>query len=103
MSSSDWEVFHFFKFQRHYEILADLRIVGQSPVANWAHSYPGGIDGGQEFLWLNHTVVDVPYLSSTLRSQEIETPKQLVLALFGGKFNGYGDNYDGDVDVGKNF
>ena len=50
-----------------------------------------------------HTVVDVPYLSSTLRSQEIETPKQLVLALFGGKFNGYGDNYDGDVDVGKNF
>ena len=48
-------------------------------------------------------MVDVPYLSSTLRSQEIETPEQLVLALFGGKFNGYGDNYDGDVDVGKNF
>ena len=50
-----------------------------------------------------HTVVDVPYLSSTLRSQEIETPEQLVLALFGGKLDGYGDNYVGDVDVGKNF
>ena len=45
-----------------------------------------------------HTVVDVPYLSSTLRSQEIETPEQLVLALFGSKFDGYGDDYNG-----KNF
>ena len=44
------------------------------------------------------TVVDVPYLSSTLRSQEIETPEQLVLALFGSKFDGYGDDYNG-----KNF
>ena len=35
-----------------------------------------------------HTVVDVPYLSNTLRSQEIETPEQLVLALFGGKLDG---------------